>query len=105
MSTERLEALMGQFIEQLADKLGETNTLLTEIRDELTEIKEELDWLNDTSAVNHLSGKLTEIKEELDWLNETSAVSHLAGKLDNIESAVSNVELETGNIYTHMLTK
>lgn len=105
MSTERLETLMEQFIEQLAEKFGETNTLLAEIRDELTEIKDELDWLNETSAVNHLSDKLTEIKEELDWLNETSAVSHLAGKLDDIESAVSNVGLETGNIFTHMLSK
>ena len=82
MSTERLETLMEQFIEQLAEKLGETNTLLTEIHDELSQIREELSWADKSSAVGHLAGKLGEVK-----------------------SAVKQVGLETESIYAYMLTK
>lgn len=82
MSTERLETLMEQFLEQLTEKLGETNTLLTEIHDELSQIREELSWVDKSSAVGHLAGKLGEIK-----------------------SAVKQVGEETENIYTYMLTK
>ena len=98
MNTELIEALLSRLVDVNENILESINDL----RGDIKEIKDELNWINDHSFASTLLNRIDEassnISEELNWTKDLSFAKTLINGVDNISSSLTNIDMNTSSL-------